>query len=32
MPLTTSVHQVCHEGLSVREAVGYLLGRQIKPE
>lgn len=32
MPLTTSVHQVCHEGLSVREAVGNLLGRRIKPE
>ncbi|WP_433710807.1 NAD(P)H-dependent glycerol-3-phosphate dehydrogenase [Nocardia sp. CA-084685] len=32
MPLTTSVHQVCHEGLSVRDAVGNLLGRRIKPE
>ena len=32
MPLTTSVHQVCHEGLSVREAVGNLLGRRTKPE
>lgn len=32
MPLTTSVHQVCHEGVSVREAVGNLLGRRIKPE
>ncbi|MEV5836082.1 NAD(P)H-dependent glycerol-3-phosphate dehydrogenase [Nocardia sp. NPDC052112] len=32
MPLTTSVHQVCHEGLSVSEAVGNLLGRRIKPE
>ncbi|MGQ4596767.1 NAD(P)H-dependent glycerol-3-phosphate dehydrogenase [Nocardia sp. R6R-6] len=32
MPLTSAVHQVCHEGLSVREAVGNLLGRQIKPE
>ncbi len=32
MPLTTSVHQVCHEGLSVREAVDNLLGRRIKPE
>jgi glycerol-3-phosphate dehydrogenase (NAD(P)+) len=32
MPLTTAVHQVCHEGLSVREAVGNLLGRRMKPE
>ncbi|WP_216894809.1 NAD(P)H-dependent glycerol-3-phosphate dehydrogenase [Nocardia alni] len=32
MPLTTSVHQVCHEGLSVAEAVGRLLGRRMKPE
>ncbi|MEU2251753.1 NAD(P)H-dependent glycerol-3-phosphate dehydrogenase [Nocardia xishanensis] len=32
MPLTNAVHQVCHEGLSVREAVGNLLGRRIKPE
>ncbi len=32
MPLTTSVHQVCHEGLSVAEAVGRLLGRSMKPE
>lgn len=32
MPLTDSVHRVCHEGLSVKEAVGNLLGRRIKPE
>ncbi|MFC4374870.1 NAD(P)H-dependent glycerol-3-phosphate dehydrogenase [Nocardia halotolerans] len=32
MPLTDAVHQVCHEGLSVSEAVGSLLGRRIKPE
>ncbi|WP_319944593.1 NAD(P)H-dependent glycerol-3-phosphate dehydrogenase [Nocardia macrotermitis] len=32
MPLTTSVHQVCHEGLSVADAVGRLLGRSMKPE
>ncbi|MEV6337893.1 NAD(P)H-dependent glycerol-3-phosphate dehydrogenase [Nocardia vinacea] len=32
MPLTTSVHQVCHEGVPVLEAVGNLLGRRIKPE
>ncbi|MFF0814326.1 NAD(P)H-dependent glycerol-3-phosphate dehydrogenase [Rhodococcus sp. NPDC003318] len=32
MPLTDAVHRVCHEGLSVREAVGLLLGRRIKPE
>ncbi|KAA0024240.1 NAD(P)H-dependent glycerol-3-phosphate dehydrogenase [Antrihabitans cavernicola] len=32
MPLTDAVHRVCHEGLSVREAVGHLLGRRIKPE
>ncbi|TQF67155.1 NAD(P)-dependent glycerol-3-phosphate dehydrogenase [Rhodococcus spelaei] len=32
MPLTEAVHKVCHEGLSVREAVGLLLGRRIKPE
>ncbi len=32
MPLTTSVHQVCYEGLSVAEAVGRLLGRSMKPE
>ncbi|MFD3506793.1 NAD(P)H-dependent glycerol-3-phosphate dehydrogenase [Nocardia sp. NPDC058666] len=32
MPLTDAVHKVCHEGLSVNEAVGSLLGRRIKPE
>ncbi|MFE6920729.1 NAD(P)H-dependent glycerol-3-phosphate dehydrogenase [Nocardia sp. NPDC057663] len=32
MPLTDAVHRVCHEGLSVREAVDSLLGRRIKPE
>ncbi len=32
MPLTTAVHQVCHEGLSVLEAIANLLGRRIKPE
>ncbi|ONM49311.1 NAD(P)H-dependent glycerol-3-phosphate dehydrogenase [Nocardia donostiensis] len=32
MPLTNAVHQVCHEGLAVREAVDNLLGRRIKPE
>jgi glycerol-3-phosphate dehydrogenase (NAD(P)+) len=32
MPLTEAVHKVCHEGLSVPEAVGLLLGRRIKPE
>ncbi|GAA4476018.1 NAD(P)H-dependent glycerol-3-phosphate dehydrogenase [Rhodococcus olei] len=32
MPLTDAVHRVCHEGLSVPEAVGLLLGRRIKPE
>ncbi|MGV9613448.1 NAD(P)H-dependent glycerol-3-phosphate dehydrogenase [Nocardia xishanensis] len=32
MPLTNAVHQVCHDGLSVREAVGNLLGRRVKPE
>jgi glycerol-3-phosphate dehydrogenase (NAD(P)+) len=32
MPLTNAVHQVCHEGMPVPEAVGKLLGRRIKPE
>ncbi|MBJ8343400.1 NAD(P)H-dependent glycerol-3-phosphate dehydrogenase [Antrihabitans sp. YC2-6] len=32
MPLTDAVHQVCHEGLSVEEAIGQLLGRRNKPE
>ncbi|EME19056.1 NAD(P)H-dependent glycerol-3-phosphate dehydrogenase [Rhodococcus triatomae] len=32
MPLTEAVHRVCHEGLSVPEAVGLLLGRRMKSE
>jgi glycerol-3-phosphate dehydrogenase (NAD(P)+) len=32
MPLTDAVHQVCHKGLSVFEAVALLLGRKTKPE
>lgn len=32
MPLSTAVHRVCHEGLTVDEAVDGLLGRQHKPE
>jgi glycerol-3-phosphate dehydrogenase (NAD(P)+) len=32
MPLTDAVKQVCHEGLSVDEAIALLLGRRIKPE
>jgi glycerol-3-phosphate dehydrogenase (NAD(P)+) len=32
MPLTDNVHRVCHDGVSVAEAVGTLLGRSIKPE
>ena len=32
MPLTDAVHQVCHRGLSVKEAVMLLLGRSTKPE
>lgn len=32
MPLTDAVHRVCHEGLAVRDAVGMLLGRRVKPE
>jgi glycerol-3-phosphate dehydrogenase (NAD(P)+) len=32
MPLTDSVHRVCHKGLSVDEAVLLLLGRSTKPE
>jgi glycerol-3-phosphate dehydrogenase (NAD(P)+) len=32
MPLTDAVHRVCHEGLSVNEAVALLLGRRTKPE
>lgn len=32
MPLTDAVHRVCHEGLSVRDAIALLLGRSTKPE
>lgn len=32
VPLTDAVQQVCHEGLSVREAMAMLLGRSTKPE
>lgn len=32
MPLTDAVHRVCHNGLSVGEAVLLLLGRSTKPE
>lgn len=32
MPLTDAVHRVCHEGLSVDDAVALLLGRSTKPE
>ncbi|ORV39649.1 glycerol-3-phosphate dehydrogenase [Mycolicibacter engbaekii] len=32
MPLTDAVHRVCHQGLSVTEAVALLLGRHTKPE
>lgn len=32
MPLTDAVHRVCHEGLSVDEAVALLLGRSTKAE
>ncbi|MFW0792689.1 NAD(P)H-dependent glycerol-3-phosphate dehydrogenase [Gordonia sp. CPCC 205515] len=32
MPLTNAVHQVCHGGLSVADAVSMLLGRATKPE
>ena len=32
MPLTNAVHQVCHEGVSVADAVSSLLGRTTKPE
>ncbi|BDB61357.1 MULTISPECIES: NAD(P)H-dependent glycerol-3-phosphate dehydrogenase [Rhodococcus] len=32
MPLTDAVHRVCHEGMSVPDAIGQLLGRRIKPE
>lgn len=32
MPLTDAVERVCHQGLSVHEAVARLLGRRTKPE
>ncbi len=32
MPLIDAVHRVCHQGLSVDEAVALLLGRSTKPE
>ena len=32
MPLTDAVYRVCHQGLSVREAMALLLGRSTKPE
>jgi glycerol-3-phosphate dehydrogenase (NAD(P)+) len=32
MPLTDAVNRVCHQGLSVHEAVALLLGRGTKPE
>ncbi len=32
MPLTDAVHRVCHQGLSVDQAVALLLGRSTKPE
>ncbi len=32
MPLTDAVHRVCHEGMSVQEAMGKLLGRRTKSE
>ncbi|MEE3852634.1 NAD(P)H-dependent glycerol-3-phosphate dehydrogenase [Gordonia sp. LSe1-13] len=32
MPLTDAVHQVCHSGLTVADAVSSLLGRRAKPE
>lgn len=32
MPLTYAVYQVCHQGLSVHEAMALLLGRSTKPE
>ncbi|MFV0493489.1 NAD(P)H-dependent glycerol-3-phosphate dehydrogenase [Mycobacterium sp.] len=32
MPLTDAVHRVCHQGLSVNEAMALLLGRRTKPE
>jgi glycerol-3-phosphate dehydrogenase (NAD(P)+) len=32
MPITDSVHRVCHEGMTARDAGDYLLGRRHKPE
>jgi glycerol-3-phosphate dehydrogenase (NAD(P)+) len=32
MPLTEAVNRVCHQGLSVHEAMALLLGRSTKPE
>jgi glycerol-3-phosphate dehydrogenase (NAD(P)+) len=32
MPITEQVEKVCHEGLSVREAVAALMARETKPE
>jgi glycerol-3-phosphate dehydrogenase (NAD(P)+) len=32
MPLTEAVNRVCHQGLSVGEAMALLLGRRTKPE
>jgi glycerol-3-phosphate dehydrogenase (NAD(P)+) len=32
MPLTDAVYRVCHQGLSVHDAVALLLGRRTKPE
>jgi glycerol-3-phosphate dehydrogenase (NAD(P)+) len=32
MPLTHAVNQVCHQGLSVHDAMALLLGRSTKPE
>jgi glycerol-3-phosphate dehydrogenase (NAD(P)+) len=32
MPLTDAVHRVCHQGLSVDQAIALLLGRTTKPE
>src|ERR1700759_2501566 len=32
MPLTEAVNRVCHQGLSVQEAMVLLLGRSTKPE
>ena len=32
MPLTDAVNQVCHHGLSVTDAIAFLLGRRPKPE